>query len=64
MAKTAVSALQAVWDCKWARLAYPINRASDQWLCVREWVRGSTTEVQCKTCPHWELKPERGMSVE
>lgn len=55
MAKTAVIALQAVWDCQWARLAYPINRDVDQWVCVRDEGRRPTTAHECETCPHWEM---------
>lgn len=58
MAKTAVITLQAVWDCDWARLAYPVNRASDQWVCVRDGAHRPTTEQECETCHFWEAKGE------
>jgi hypothetical protein len=56
MATTAVSVVQAVWDCRWARLAYPINRQTDQWVCVREGSRILVNPQQCEGCPHWEMK--------
>ena len=56
MAKTAVTALQAVWDCRSARLAYPINRDTEHWVCVRNGVRRAVHAHDCETCPHWEMK--------
>ena len=55
-AKTAVTASQAVWDCRWARLAYPINRDTEHWVCVRNGVRRAVHAHDCETCPHWEMK--------
>jgi hypothetical protein len=65
MAKTAVITLQAVWDCRWSRLATPITLETDHWLCVRDNDRRPTNAHECETCPHWEMKgPESADATE
>ena len=35
MTTTALVTLQRAWDCRWSRLRYPVNRATDAWVCVQ-----------------------------
>ena len=60
---TALVVLQPVWDCRWSRNGYHLTGVSDrqqpegEWVCVREGARRPVTDVECRTCPHWELTP-------
>jgi hypothetical protein len=60
---TALVMLQPVWDCRWSRNGYHLTGVSDalqpegEWVCVREGSRRAVTDVECRTCPHWELTP-------
>ena len=63
MGNTAVVTLQPVWDCRWSRLRYPVNRATDAWVCVHDGVRREIDAEECGTCPHWELSPGAAASA-
>ena len=63
MGNTAVVTLQPVWDCRWSRLRYPVNRATDAWVCVRDGARREIDAEECRTCPHWELSPGAAASA-
>ena len=60
---TALVVLQPVWDCRWSRNGYHLTGVSDrqqpegEWVCVREGTRRPVTDIECRTCPHWELTP-------
>ena len=63
MATTALVMLQPVWDCRWSRNGYHLTGVADAqqpegaWVCVREGTRRNVSDVECRTCPHWELSP-------
>jgi hypothetical protein len=63
MATTALVMLQPVWDCRWSRNGYRLTGIADAlqpesaWVCVREGTRRNVSDVECRTCPHWELAP-------
>ena len=63
MATTALVVLQPVWDCRWSRNGYHLTGVADAqqpegaWVCVREGTRRNVSDVECRTCPHWELAP-------
>ena len=63
MATTALVVLQPVWDCRWSRNGYHLTGVSDAqqpegaWVCVREGIRRTISETECRTCPQWELSP-------
>jgi len=63
MATTALVMLQPVWDCRWSRNGYHLTGVADaqqpegDWVCVREGTRRNISDVECRTCPHWELAP-------
>ena len=63
MATTALVMLQPVWDCRWSRNGYHLTGVTDaqqpegDWVCVREGTRRNISDVECRTCPHWELAP-------
>ncbi|MBI4262796.1 MAG: hypothetical protein HY657_00320 [Acidobacteria bacterium] len=61
----AITDMQRVWDCRWARVGSRVSRVEDQqdqpedlWMC--EWVpdrRRLVTEEECSTCRVWEPDP-------
>lgn len=63
MATTALVMLQPVWDCRWSRNGYHLTGVADAqqpegaWVCVREGTRRTVSDVECRTCPRWELTP-------
>ena len=63
MATTALVRLQPVWDCRWSRSGHRLTAVADAqqpesvWVCVREGIRRSVSDTECRTCPHWELNP-------
>ncbi len=68
MQKTAVAAMQTVWDCRWSRPGYRLigveepHQPESVWVCVRTGVRRPVDNGECEHCPWWERSDVPGVN--
>jgi hypothetical protein len=64
MARTAVTSMQPIWECRWSQPGYRLHGVEDPqqpealWVCTREGGRRNVNECECVACVHWEPDPD------